>query len=72
MNTNMSRSEKIVACVAIAVLVAGFSTGIFHRSPNTSVHRSLLSAHPVTTQAQQNDRPTSRREHFPQRHPRAT
>ena len=55
MNTDMSRSEKIVAGLAVAVLVAGFTTGVFAKSPNTSMHGSVLPAHLVATQARRND-----------------
>ena len=55
MNTDMSRSEKIVASFAVAVLVAGLSTGVFAKSPNTSAHGSALSAHLVATHARQYD-----------------
>jgi hypothetical protein len=41
MDTNMSRSEKIVASLAVAVLVAGFATAVFPKFANTSVHGSI-------------------------------
>jgi hypothetical protein len=41
MDTNMSRSEKIVASLTVAVLVAGFATAVFPKFANTSVHGSI-------------------------------
>jgi hypothetical protein len=40
-DTNMSRSEKIVASLTVAVLVAGFATAAFPKFSNTSVHGSI-------------------------------
>ncbi len=35
-NTKMTRSEKIVTGLAVAVLVAGFATGVFARPINVT------------------------------------
>lgn len=45
MNTKMTRSEKIVTGLAVAVLVAGFATGVFARPINMSAHSQGSSAH---------------------------
>jgi len=37
MAPQMSRSEKIVAGLAVAILVAGFATGVFAKSENSSL-----------------------------------
>ncbi|MFI5015543.1 MAG: hypothetical protein ACHQAY_24670 [Hyphomicrobiales bacterium] len=55
MDTKMTRSEKIVAGLAVAVLVAGFATGVFAKTINAGPHRSALAAHAVVAQAQQKD-----------------
>jgi hypothetical protein len=47
----MSRSEKIVVSLSVAVLVAGFWTGVFANTCNTSGHGSVLSAKLVAVQA---------------------
>jgi hypothetical protein len=47
MDTKMSRSEKIVAGLAVAVLVAGFATGVFAKPLNPSSHGSALITHVV-------------------------
>jgi hypothetical protein len=39
--TNMSRSEKIVAGLAAALLIGGFATGIFAKSVNLSMHEPV-------------------------------
>jgi hypothetical protein len=45
MDTDMSRSEKIVTSLSVAVLVAGFATAVFPKSANTSVHGSIHALH---------------------------
>lgn len=47
-NTQMSRSEKIVAGLAVALLVAGFATGVFAKPSNMSGHGTSMFAHPMT------------------------
>ena len=41
MDTTMSRSEKIVAGLAVALLVAGFATGVFAKPVHTGPHVSV-------------------------------
>ena len=41
MDTTMSRSEKIVAGLAVALLVAGFATGVFAKPVHTGPHISV-------------------------------
>jgi hypothetical protein len=55
MTTKMSRSELIVAGLAVAVLVAGFATGVFAKPVQASPHGPWLSAHVATAQLQQQD-----------------
>jgi len=45
MNTKMSRSEKIVAGLAVAVLVAGFATGVFAKPAALSGHGASGTTH---------------------------
>jgi hypothetical protein len=52
-NTKMTRSEKIVTGLAVAVLVAGFATGVFARPINVTPHALGPAAH--AGHAQQND-----------------
>jgi hypothetical protein len=55
MNTKTYRSETIVTGLAIAVLLAGFATGVFARPNRTRPHSSeLRSTHVVLVQARQN------------------
>jgi hypothetical protein len=49
MNTKMTRSEKIVTGIAVAVLVAGFATGVFARPVNVSAHAPGSAAHSIET-----------------------
>jgi hypothetical protein len=61
MNTEISRSEAIVNCLAIAVLLAGFATGVFARPNHTGPHSSeLRGTHVVLVQARQNSLSVSR------------
>jgi len=46
-NTKMTRSEKIVTGLAVAVLVAGFATGVFARPLLLSPKASASFAHVV-------------------------
>ena len=41
MDTTMSRSEKIVAGLAVALLVMGFATGVFAKPVHTGPHISV-------------------------------
>jgi hypothetical protein len=45
MATQMSRSEKIVAGLAVAMLVAGFATGVLAKSVNSSLRVDGRPAH---------------------------
>jgi hypothetical protein len=47
-NTKMTRSEKIVTGLAVAVLVAGFATGVFARPINVSPHAPGSAAHVIS------------------------
>jgi hypothetical protein len=49
----MSKSELVVAGLAVAVLVAGFATGVFAKSIPTEPHGRWLSAHAATVQIEQ-------------------
>jgi hypothetical protein len=51
MDTKMSRSEKIVAGLAVAVLVAGFATGVFAKPLNPGPHGSVLITHMAPAKA---------------------
>ncbi|SEE52763.1 hypothetical protein SAMN05519104_6399 [Rhizobiales bacterium GAS188] len=51
MDTRMSRSEKIVAGLAVAVLVAGFATGVFAKPVHNSAHNSVIVTQVVPTKA---------------------
>lgn len=55
MNTRMSSSEMIVAGLAVAVLVAGFATGVFAKPIHMSPHGPFIAAHVASIQAQSND-----------------
>ena len=46
-NTKMTRSEKIVTGLAVAVLVAGFATGVFASPLNVSAHAPGTAAHVI-------------------------
>ena len=46
-NTKMTRSEKIVTGIAVAVLVAGFATGVFAKSINLSPRGLASAAHVI-------------------------
>jgi hypothetical protein len=48
MNTKMTRSEKIVTGIAVAVLVAGFATGVFARPINPSPQGPGWAAHVIS------------------------
>jgi Mg2+ and Co2+ transporter CorA len=50
-NTKMTRSEKIVTGLAVAVLVAGFATGVFAKPINASPHAPGSAAHMVSGEA---------------------
>jgi hypothetical protein len=50
-NTKMTRSEKIVTGLAVALLVAGFATGVFARSMNASPHAPGSSAHVISVES---------------------
>ncbi len=54
-NTKMTRSEKIVTGIAVAVLVAGFATGVFARPLNLSRH-APASPTPVNSVESHRDR----------------
>jgi hypothetical protein len=45
MNTKMSTSEKIVTGLAVAMLVAGFATGVFAKPIAAAAHVTRSSAH---------------------------
>ncbi|SDR55793.1 hypothetical protein SAMN05519103_05198 [Rhizobiales bacterium GAS113] len=45
MNAKMSHSEKIVAGLAVAVLVAGFASGVFAKPIGMSLHGSSPVTH---------------------------
>jgi hypothetical protein len=51
----MSKSEMVVAGLAVAVLVAGFATGVFAKPVQTDQHGPWLSAHVATVQIHQQD-----------------
>jgi hypothetical protein len=56
MNTKMSKSELVVAGLAVAVLVAGFATGVFAKPTQTSPHGAAwLGAHVASIEAPQRD-----------------
>ena len=55
MNTKMTRSEKFVTGLAVAVLVAGFATGVFAKPVNPSPHVSARNAHMTVIQAERNN-----------------
>ena len=56
LNTTMSRSEMIVTGLAVALLVAGFATGVFAKPTQTSPHGAWLGAHVVASlEAQDKD-----------------
>ncbi|HEV3247631.1 MAG TPA: hypothetical protein VG124_10555 [Beijerinckiaceae bacterium] len=50
-NTKMTRSEKIVTGLAVAVLVAGFATGVFARPINVTPHAPGSAAHLISAEA---------------------
>ncbi|MGC1579825.1 MAG: hypothetical protein WA813_27515 [Beijerinckiaceae bacterium] len=50
-NTKMTRSEKIVTGLAVAVLVAGFATGVFARPINVTPHALGSAAHVISAEA---------------------
>ena len=50
-NTKMTRSEKIVTGLAVAVLVAGFATGVFARPINVTAHAPGSAAHVILAEA---------------------
>ena len=50
-NTKMTRSEKIVTGLAVAVLVAGFATGVFAKPINASPHAPGSAAHVISGEA---------------------
>jgi hypothetical protein len=50
MDTKMSRSEKIVTGLAVALLVAGFATGVFAKPIHGSAHSSAVVTHFVQAQ----------------------
>jgi len=52
MNTRMSSSEMIVAGLAVALLVAGFATGVFAKPIHMSPHGAFIGAHVASFQAQ--------------------
>ncbi|SEE11525.1 hypothetical protein SAMN05444161_4889 [Rhizobiales bacterium GAS191] len=52
MNAKMPRSEKIVAGLAVSVLVAGFASGVFARPTDMSPHGSSPVTHVSASQAQ--------------------
>jgi len=47
MAPQMSRSEKIVAALAVAMLVAGFATGVFAKSEYSPLRADARPAHAV-------------------------
>jgi hypothetical protein len=47
MATQMSRSEKIVTGLAVALLVAGFATGVFAKPAISSLSADGRAAHVV-------------------------
>ncbi|MBV8766579.1 MAG: hypothetical protein JO137_09605 [Hyphomicrobiales bacterium] len=47
-NTKMTRSEKIVTGLAVAVLVAGFATGVFAKPVNSNAHSPGSLVHMVS------------------------
>jgi hypothetical protein len=49
MNTKMSSSEKVVAGLAIAVLVAGFATGVFAKPSQSTPHGQWIGSHVVAS-----------------------
>ena len=53
MNTKMSKSEMVVAGLAVAVLVAGFATGVFAKPAQPSPHGAWIGAHVVSSEAAQ-------------------
>jgi hypothetical protein len=53
MTTKMSRSELVVAGLAVVILVAGFATGVFAKPVQTDPHGHWLSAHVATVQVEQ-------------------
>jgi hypothetical protein len=50
MATQMSLSEKIVAGLAVAMLVAGFATGVFAKPASSLLHADGRSANFVVAQ----------------------
>jgi hypothetical protein len=52
MDTRMSSSEMIVAGLAVALLVAGFATGVFAKPIHMSPHGTFIGAHVASIQAQ--------------------
>ncbi|SDR53080.1 hypothetical protein SAMN05444161_5410 [Rhizobiales bacterium GAS191] len=60
MNAKMSRSEKIVAGLAVAVLVAGFASGVLAKPTGMSRHGSSPVTHVMPSQAQPNVQTSSR------------
>jgi hypothetical protein len=55
MTTKMSKSELIVAGLAVALLVAGFATGVFAKPVQTSPHGAWFAAHVSVAQDRQQD-----------------
>jgi len=51
MTTKMSRAEMFVAALAVAVLMAGFATGVFAKPTRMSPHGPWFGAH-ASVQAQ--------------------
>jgi hypothetical protein len=48
MSTRMSMSEMVVAGLAVAMLVAGFATGVFARPAQNPQHGPFVSAHVIS------------------------
>jgi hypothetical protein len=53
MNSKMSRSEKLVDGLAVAVLVAGFATGVIAKPTNKTSH--VLTSHSEDVRIRHND-----------------
>jgi hypothetical protein len=52
LSTKMSRSEMIVAGLAVVVLVAGFASGVFAKPVPANQHGPWLGAHVASLDAQ--------------------
>jgi len=55
MSTKMSRSEIVVAGLALALIVAGFATAVLAKPIRTSPHSAFASAHVISVQARATD-----------------